>query len=86
MVSYRRRVVGGGSGKTLCEVLTVVDAMPLPILVRGSTVTCSGTAPCCRHFSWEATVSGADCHGVIAMPLGREADWPVSINGEASAA
>ena len=44
-----------GSDKTLCEILTVTGAMPLPI--AGPRVDCnlSGTVPCGRPFN-EATV------------------------------
>ena len=57
-----------GSDKTLCEILTVTGAMPLPI--AGPRVDCnlSGTVPGGRLFNEEATTSGAGCHGVVAMP------------------
>ena len=53
--------------KTLCEILTVVGAMPL--FITGTRVDCNlprrGSVR--SSFQREAA-SGADCHGVIAIP------------------
>ena len=60
--------------------------MQLPVADPRVDGNLSGTVPGGRLFNEEATVSGAGCHDVIVMPLGREADWPVGIGGEASIA
>ena len=40
-----------------------------PWLIRGSTVTCRGTASCDHPLSGKVAAPEADCHGVIATPL-----------------
>ena len=56
-------------GKTLCGILTVADAIPLPIASLRVDRKLS------RHdFAWPslqraAAVPGADCYGVVAMPF-----------------
>ena len=50
------------------------DAMPLPMAGPRVNGNLSGTVPGSRLFNEGATVSGAGCHDMTAMPLGREAD------------
>ena len=58
----------------LSEVLTVADAMPLPMADPRVDGNLSGTVPGGHLFNEEATVSGSGCHGAVAMPLGRWQD------------
>ena len=56
-------------GKTLCEVLTAADTMPLPMPVQESTVSCPGMVSCSRPPNGATTASRAGCRGMVAVSL-----------------
>ena len=57
-----------GGGKTLCEILTVADAMSLSMAGSRVDGNLSSMVLCGRPSSEAATVPGADCHSAVAMP------------------
>ena len=57
-----------GSGKTLCEILTAADAMPLPVAGPRADGNLFRRVLRGRPSSEAATVPGADCHSAVAMP------------------
>ncbi len=56
------------SGKTLCEILTAADAMPLPVAGPRADGNLFRRVLRGRPSSEAATVPGADCHSAVAMP------------------
>ena len=56
------------NGKTLCEILTVADAMSLPMADPRVDQNLSRYGSMWPSIQWAVAASGADCHGMVAMP------------------